>query len=339
MAEKFALTRRTILFLPLALAACKPGGTVHKLSGATMGTTYSVVAVDPTGAVGENDLQKAIDAALDQVNQEMSNWDPNSEISRFNAMRTTEAVSMSPALSDVMLASKYVNERCRGCFDVTVGPLIDLWGFGAADGSGVMPDEAAIAAAQGISGQADVLQVADGTVQKTVPDAEVYLSAIGKGHGVDRVADAVAALGLDNFMVEIGGDLYTTGQNADGTPWQIGIESPDAYDRRVQKVVGISGLGMATSGDYRNYFEKDGVRYSHIIDPNTGRPITHNTASATVLTENAMLADAWATGLLTLGSKEGLKVAEELNLAVIFVDRVDGAFVISESAAFSKLSA
>ncbi|MEM7438332.1 MAG: FAD:protein FMN transferase [Pseudomonadota bacterium] len=338
MAEKIALTRRAILFLPLALAACKPGSTVHKLTGSTMGTTYSVVAVDPGTVVPEADIRAAINGALAQVNSQMSNWDPNSEVSRFNAARTTDPISVSAGMSDVMRAAQNVNAACLGCFDVTVGPLIDLWGFGAAKGASSMPSAEAVAAARAVTGQ-DKLFVSAGALQKSVPESEIYLSAIGKGHGVDLVAKTVASLGLEDFMVEIGGDLYTQGRNADGMPWQIGIESPDMLSRQVQKVVGVSGLGMATSGDYRNYFDQDGQRYSHIIDPATGRPIIHKTASATVLTENAMLADAWATGMLTLGSEKGLAVAEAQDLAVIFVDRADGDFVIKESPAFRRLSA
>ncbi|MBC6442866.1 MAG: FAD:protein FMN transferase [Rhodobacteraceae bacterium] len=338
MADTLALTRRTVLFLPLVLAACKPGGTIHRLRGETMGTAYSVVALDPAGAVRATHLQNAIDEALADVNAAMSNWDSDSEISRFNAARTTEPVEISPALAHVMLGARDVHSRCHGCLDVTVGPLIDAWGFGSGDGKGTMPDALAIAAARRITGQ-DKLRVRPETLQKTVPETAVYLSAIGKGYGVDRVARAVASLGITDFMVDIGGDLYTRGKNAAGIPWQIGIERPDALDRRVQRVVGVSGRGMATSGDYRTYFERDGVRYSHIIDPDTGHPITHSTASATVLAENAMLADAWATALLTLGSGRGMAVARAQNLAVIFVDRTDGDFVISESPAFTELGA
>ena len=140
-----------------------------------------------------------------------------------------------------------------------------------------------------------------GTVEKTNSDAQVYLAGIGKGYGADHVGRAIEALGITDYLVEIGGDLYTAGRNPEGLPWQIGIEAPNIADRRVLEVVGVSGLGLASSGDYRNYFEEDGQRYSHLVDPATGRPVTHKTASATVLAENAMLADAWSTAMLILG--------------------------------------
>jgi thiamine biosynthesis lipoprotein len=144
-------------------------------------------------------------------------------------------------------------------------------------------------------------------------------------------------------MVEIGGDLYAAGMNPDGQPWQIGVETPDALRRGVQRVVSVSGYGMATSGDYRNYFEQDGIRYSHIIDAGTGRPVTHTTASVTVLAENAMLADGWATAMLALGKERGLAVAEELGLAVLFIERDQSAealqFISAASARFTELQA
>jgi len=154
--------------------------------------------------------------------------------------------------------------------------------------------------------------------------------------GFYQVARTLREFGLTDYMVEIGGDLYTAGRNPDGQPWQIGIESPEAFDRGVMQVVGVSGLGMATSGDYRNFFERDGKRYSHIIDATTGRPVTHHTASVTVLTENAMMADAWATALLAVGTKRGLEIANDREMAVLFVDRSGEAGQIGHVTAASE---
>ena len=163
------------------------------------------------------------------------------------------------------------------------------------------------------------------------------LSAIAKGYGVDAIAKEIAALGVENYLVEIGGDLVTRGTNAQGDVWRIGIERPDADAGTVEQIVSVPDLGLATSGDYRNYFEQDGVRYSHIIDATSGKPIAHATASVTVLAENAMLADGWATALLALGSDEALRIAEAENLAVFAIDRADGSFVTVASPAFQDL--
>ena len=301
MPDMITISRRTFLVAPIFLAACKPGADVIEVSGSTMGTHFNVVAVDHGGAVDKARLQRAVEAALAQVNDQMSNWDPASEISRLNASPSRSPLPVSPELADVLEAAQDVHLASDGRFDVTVGPLIDLWGFGATGGHRQAPDETAIAAALDRSGQSRTLLLEKGQVQKSRPGVEIYLSAIGKGYGVDRVARAIEGFGLRDYMVEIGGDLYTSGRNANGQTWQIGIETPDMRGGNALKVVGTSGLGMATSGDYRNYFEQDGTRYSHLIDPRTGRPVTHATTSATVLTENATLADAWATAMLILG--------------------------------------
>ncbi len=346
MPSNFPISRRNFLIMSAAaatLGACKSESSVFKITGFTMGTSYSVVAVDHTRAVTETGLRREIEAGLLQVNAQLSNWDPNSEISRFNASRSTDAVAVSPALAEVMNAADLVHTASDGQFDVTLGPLIDLWGFGAADNSVRTPDAAEIEAALGASGQNRTLQVSEGSLQKRVPGTEIYLSAIGKGYGVDVVARKLESLGIKDYMVEIGGDLYTAGNNPEGRPWQIGIETPLAHDRTTHQVVDLSSLGMATSGDYRNYFEQDGVRYSHIIDAQTGRPITHTTASVTVLTENAMLADAWATAMLVLGRERGMEIANNRDLAVLFIERDANAthnrFITTPSARFSALQA
>lgn len=323
MSDLFKLSRRSFLVMPLALAACKDGWNVLELAGRTMGTSYSIVAVDHSNKVDKAELQAAVDKRLGRVTAQMSNWEASSEISRFNASRSTEPFAVSPEFAHVMQAADAVHTGSDGRFDVTVGPLIDAWGFGS-KGAAHRPDEATLAAAMEASGQSRMIEVQDRALRKLDPRAEIYVSAIGKGFGVDEVARAVRDFGISDFMVEIGGDLYTAGLNPEGKPWQIGIEQPLAHDRGISRVIGLSDLGMATSGDYRNYFEQDGQRFSHIIDATTGRPVTHRTASVTVLTEDAMLADAWATALLALGSERGLEIAQERDLAVLFLDR-DGA--------------
>ncbi|PIE07058.1 MAG: thiamine biosynthesis protein ApbE [Rhodobacterales bacterium] len=339
MSDRITFTRRSFMIAPLAIAACNSGADIVKIIGETMGTTYTVVAVDHSRSVGEAAVKRETEAALALVNRQMSNWDPASEISRFNA-GGTGAVAVSAELDEVMQAARLVNAASAGRFDTTIGPLIELWGFGAR-GTRQVPGDDQIAEALARSGHA-TLEVGPGALRKTRPETLVYLAAIGKGYGADQVGRALKSLGLTDYMVEIGGDLVTAGRNPDGLPWQIGIEKPASLSGGIMDVVGVSGYGLASSGDYRNYFERDGARFSHLIDPVTGRPVTHRTASATVLADNAMLADAWSTAMLILGREKGLEIAEAQGLAVRFIERDMAAnelrFTTSESAAFATLT-
>ncbi|MEM1314859.1 MAG: FAD:protein FMN transferase [Pseudomonadota bacterium] len=320
------LSRRSFMVLPapLALAACASGPESIEVSGLTMGTSYRVVAIDHDGRLDPQEVAAAVDGALAEVNAQMSNWDPTSEISRFNAQAGDSPVAVSAALSEVMQAAESVHLASGGRFDTTMGPLIELWGFGA-PGAGAMPSEAEIEAARARSGHANALEVGQGALRKRRPEAQVYLAAIGKGYGADRVGRALKALGATDYMVEIGGDLYVAGRNADGLRWRIGIEAPALGARDLLQAVNASDMGLASSGGYRNYFERDGKRFSHMIDPVRGRPVEHDTAAVTVLAESAMLADAWATALHVIGKEEGLPLAERLGLAALFTEVEAGA--------------
>ncbi len=310
-----------------------------RITGETMGTTYSVTVVDvPDGMTAET-LQQEVEAVLADVNGKMSNWDPNSEVSKFNDARSVEPIPVSEDFLQVVTAANAVHELSGGKFDVTLAPLISLWGFGPKKPGEPVPSDPEIAAALRIVGQMTMLAVSapDGTVAKTDPEVSINLSAIAKGFGVDQVAATLQQAGVENYLVEIGGDLVTAGKNAQDEPWSIGVERPDGEKQDVELIVPVSDLGLATSGDYRNYFEEDGVRYSHIIDPTTGRPITHSTASVTVVAENAMMADALATALLVTGADTGLTIADENGIAVLFMSRRDGVFRLEASNAFEKI--
>lgn len=340
------MLRMTLVGLALVLSACDDSPVTLSLTGETMGTTYNITVVDQTGGdLDPKALGQSIEATLEEVNSLMSNWDPNSEISRFNGTTTEDPVDISTDLATVMDAAMTIHKESEGLFDVTLGPVIELWGFGALGPDAKIPEDAAIAAALEQVGQARLLslQKSPPTLQKARSDTAVYLAAIAKGYGVDRVAEALKDMGVADFMVEIGGDLVAEGSNPEGNPWRIGIERPDPASRAVEEVVRVSGLGIATSGDYRNYFESDGVRYSHIINAVTGRPVAHRTASVTVMAKSAMLADGWATAMLALGRERGMQIAEKLNLAVFFIVREgsgdDISFLTDASTRFKKLQA
>lgn len=325
-----------MVLLAMGLAGCRSQPEVINLSGEAMGTSYNIVVLDRDGSLEPAAVQAAVESTIDTVNAQMSNWDPDSEISQFNETQSTDPIEISDDLAEVMAIANEVHELSEGQFDVTLGPLIELWGFGARNAESPVPADAAIAAAMEVTGQLEVLSFGDAptTMAKAFPDTNVFLAAIAKGYGVDQIGATLEGLGVEDYLVEIGGDLVTSGNNPDGRPWRIGIERPDPSSESIEQLVEISGLGMATSGDYRNFFEEDGVRYSHIIDAQTGRPITHNTASVTVLAEDAARADAWATALLVLGAERGLEISENLDLAVFFIVRDTN----SEEIAFSTLA-
>ncbi|WP_170361642.1 FAD:protein FMN transferase [Ruegeria arenilitoris] len=311
---------------------------VVRLSGETMGTTFNITAIGQD--LDENALAVAVEETLADVNAKMSNWDPNSEVSTFSAATSTEPVQVSAEFAQVMAAANDVHEKTGGTFDVTLGPLIELWGFGPRKPEDPVPADVEILKALNGVGQGRLLTLdaEAGTLTKSEPGVGINLSAIAKGYGIDAVAKTLRDAGIEDYLVEIGGDLVTMGQNDKGEAWRIGIEKPQAGAQTYQLIVSVSDLGMASSGDYKNFFEQDGVRYSHIIDPTTGRPITHRTTSVTVLAENAMMADAWATAMLALGQEKGLELAEEHKLAVYFISRdVTGgeeAYITVHSTAF-----
>jgi len=316
------------------------------LSGPTMGTTFTVVlAGESFDAAALAPLQAAIDAELAAVNAEMSTYLEDSELSRFNRQGANLPFPASEHLLEVVSLAKQVSEQSGGGFDVTVGPLVDAWGFGPGDPSERHElGEAEIAQLREVVGDAKLeVDRAAQTLRKSVPGLRVDLSAIAKGHGSDRVATVVEAAGYADWMVEVGGEVRVRGSNPSGEAWKVGIERPTgdaAGSRAVQSILRVRDGAVATSGDYRNYWERDGVRYSHTIDPRTGRPITHALASVTVIhPDSAALADAWATAINVLGPDEGLARAEQLGLAVYLLVRTESGFETRASSAFAAYAA
>lgn len=312
------------------------------LRGPTMGTDFTIVlpgSADRDRAELER-LQAQIDAELQAVNDEMSTYLVNSELSRFNRAPVGKLVHVSPHLLEVVRLAKQVSAQSSGTFDVTVGPLVDEWGFGPGDrDERTEPTPERITELRAWVGDDKLeLDVAAGTLRKRVAGLRVDLSAIAKGHGCDRVAALLEAAGHDDYMVEIGGELRLRGQSPGGEGWSVAVERPTgdvAGVRAVHTILELTDVAVATSGDYRNYWSKGSTRYSHTIDPRTGRPITHALASVTVVVpESAALADAWATALDVLGPDEGLALANRLDLAAYFLVRTDTGFEVRVSAAF-----
>jgi len=297
------------------------------LGGETMGTTWAVTLNPPDLSRSERArIRKRIEAELDAVNGAMSTWDPDSELSRLNEHASSEPFSLSKPTLDVLAAARGISERTGGAFDVTVGPLVAAWGFGAgARVPGAAPEADELATIRERVGFERLeLDLAAGSVRKRHPGLRVDLSAIAKGYGVDRVAEALATEGFAGFLVEVGGELRAEGQRPGGGAWRLAIERPEPDGRAVHAVVELSGVALATSGDYRSFYEAGGERLTHIVDPRLGRPVRHGLASVSVLHERAALADAWATALMVLGPEEGLRVAAAEGLAVYLIVRTEG---------------
>lgn len=331
----------------LTFAACTPtphsgdpDRQLYTFSGATMGTYYTLKVVgSDLDAAEQRLLHDAVDARLQDVNALMSTYDPNSELSRFNQWSSQEPFSVSAPLMDVFTRAQRISAESDGAFDVTVGRLVDLWGFGPIDRDPEHPpSDIAVAKALRQSGYQHVHLDPDAlTVAKDYPMMYVDLSAIAKGYGVDYAAQALEELGYSEYMIEVGGEVRTRGRNAQGAWWRIAVEEPVSSQREVRKIVPMADMAMATSGDYRNFVETNGVRLSHTIDPKTGRPIHHRLASATVLHEECAMADGYATAIMALGPQKGMALAERLGLAVFLVLHEEGnRFSDQQSAAFER---
>jgi len=269
-------------------------------------------------------LQGAVEARLDEIVAIFSTWEPDSELSVLNANSSTEWIEISPELLDVLLEARRIGDLTDGAFDVTVGPLVNLWGFGPEMGEDDIPPEAEIEAARERVGF-DLLEFRQDppAARKARGDVVIDLSAIAKGYAVDQLAALLTEARALNYLVEIGGELRGQGLNEQGEPWRIAIERPVPGERTVQQVIGLRDAGLATSGDYRNFFQVDGERYAHVIDPNTGAPVAHRLASVTVLADSAMVADGLATGLMVLGPEAALDLARQHDLAVYLIE-IDG---------------
>ena len=292
---------------------------MHEFSGVAMGTTYSVAIVAPVLPIEKQALRQGLEALLEQTDREMSTYRADSELMRLNRAASGGWRPVSQPLLRVLQAAQETSQLSAGAFDITIGPLVNLWGFGPVEKKAAAPTEREIdAALERVGYQKLQLDAPAGAVKKA-PGLFIDLSAIAKGYGVDRIARYLQELGLNDYLVEIGGELRARGVNGDKVPWRVGIEKPLAGLRAVHRLIELRDTAMATSGNYRNFFEQDGVRYSHAIDPRTGRPATRRLLSVTVLHPAAMRADAWATALLIAGPEQGFALAEKHGLAAYFL--------------------
>jgi len=305
------------LFITLILLGCENQPRELSLSGLTMGTTYNIKLIVKVGeTIDEARLVAEIDSLLAEVNRQMSTYDPNSEISRFNRSNSDSLFPVSAGFAEVVRQSIEISEITGQAFDITINPLIQLWGFSSWDNLDLPkpPATAAIDSVLGIVG-IDKIKIINNRLQKIDLLVTIDLNAIAKGYGVDKVAGLLEQKGITDLLVEIGGEVYCKGLNAQQHPWRIGIDTPrlDAIPgQELRGIAEITNRGMATSGDYRNYFKYEGKLYSHVLDPRTGYPVETGVASVTVIAPHCIQADALATALMVMGSEKGLDLIESL---------------------------
>ncbi|MEW5881183.1 MAG: FAD:protein FMN transferase [Pseudomonadota bacterium] len=340
-------TRRRLLLGALGtltLAACgrprEPTNLLHS-AGDTMGTRYTVKIAGAFDEARASALRDAVHAALDGVDRRMSAYRADSELSAFNRAPAAAPFALSAELYAVFAAAQSVSRQSDGAFDVTVAPLVDAWGFGPPQGekTRTVPPPARVQAQRPAVGyRALRLDEATRSATKLREGLRADLGGIAKGYGVDRAARALEANGVHDYMIEAGGEVRVSGRHPDGRPWRIGVERPDAWPPRAHYIVPLAGGAMATSGDYRIYFEQDGRRYSHEIDPATGFPIDHRLCSVTVVADDCMRADALATALIVLGPERGWALAQTLGLAAYFIERdAEDRFTDRATPAFAAL--
>ena len=311
------------IFLIVAFFAGCSGkeNPVIKINGFTMGTTYSITVVNSENSnkIKFDTLKRKIDSVLVEVNNKMSTYQKDSELSVFNESKDTSWHPISNDLFTVVSEGRRISALTDSSFDISAGPIVNLWGFGPEARPTKIPTKDEVLQRRSFVGLSKYeLSESPVRMKKHHKDLYVDLSSIAKGFGVDEVGRLLSKLKFENYMVEIGGEVVTGGVNAENSEWKIGISTPDGSSH-IQKIVKLSGNALATSGDYRNYFEENGVRYSHTVDAKTGKPITHNLASVSVIYDNCMSADGIATALNVVGEKKGLELAQKNNWAVLFI--------------------
>ncbi len=332
-----SLERRVLVPLQIAPDAPALGARVHTLRGRSMGTTWCVTWSGPR-VVDAPGLHVRIQQALDEVVAQMSPWEHGSDISRYNRAPADSWHALPEAFAQVLACALHVADVSEGAFDPSAGELVDLWGFGPPGPRSQVPDARSVQAALRCCGWRR-LRVQDGRVYQP-GGSRLDLSAIAKGHAVDRIARLLSQRGIENHLVEVGGELRGTGVRPDGQPWWVDLHVPPGAAGQVTETrVALHGLSVATSGDYlRRYTDADGAVRSHTIDPRIGWPVSHGLVSVSVLHADCMRADAWSTALTVLGVDEGLALARRHDIAALFVQRVGDRYIERSSPALEAMA-
>lgn len=313
------MNKNFILLVLMALLGCgSQNPDIQHIQGFTQGTTYTI-SYWSDQATDNNDLQLRITAELEHIDLLMSNYRDDSVISQFN--QNTEAstpTELDTEIIEVLKHAQQIHQDSLGCYDPTIFPLFELWGFKSADFE--IPKQEQIDQALKHVGFEHII-VEGKTVSKPHGSSHIDLSSIGQGHTVAKLSALMKAQGINNHLVEIGGEMLVAGQKPEGQPWRVGVERPVPNSQQVSEIIEVTGTkdtAIMTSGTYRHYYDQDGKQYSHILNPNTGKPVDHNTVAVTVLMDNATHADAWSTALLCLGADKGITIANQQGIAALF---------------------
>ncbi len=323
--------RFTLLLLLTAIPAWNVMAETITLRGAAQGTTYHMKYVTPAKAIDSQQLHADVEKLLADIDREMSTYRPDSEISRFNRAPVGKWFAVSKATAEVVAAARAVSEKSFGAEDVTVGPLVRLWHFGPrvkedkkSRSSFEPPSDAEIRTARKRVGYKHLgVRLDPPALKKEIDGLEVDLSSIASGYTIDHLAALMQKQCIGNFMVELGGECRAAGKREDGTPWRIAIERPILDEQQLELAVPLVNAALATAGGNQRYYVYEGHRYSHIIDPATGRPVKHALASVTVAADTCLEADGWDTPLLVLGPERGIECAEANGLAALFISHAD----------------
>lgn len=324
-----------VVALATALTGCLFQDKVESFSGPTMGSTYTVKYVASTGTPDKEQLRQQTEAILADIDKQASTYRADSYIEVFNELPAGRCMAMPDGVRALLEAGRKLSDESGGALDLTIEPLLNLWGFGPRGQGERVPSAEEIATARQDVGQHHLRLEGEQLCKDR--NVQVDFNSIAAGYAVDQVTARLEASGASSFLVEITGELKAQGRKPDGSPWRIAIEAPRDNERVVQRVIELDGQGVSTSGDYRNYFERDGKRYSHTLDPTTGAPIEHHLAAVTVVDPSTLRADGLSTVLMVLGPERGLAYATEHRIAAFFVVREGQEFVSKSTKAFDEL--
>lgn len=325
-----------LVVLAGALSGCGNGDSLERFDGPTMGSRYSIQYVRHASTPGPKAVQAEVENILAQVDRQFSTYRSDSDIERFNNLPANHCQKMPTPILELIRVGEQLSSQSDGSYDLTVEPLLNLWGFGPQAREEKVPSAEALAEVQQRVGYRHLRIDGDRLCKDAA--VEVDFNSIAAGYAVDTIAAKLETLGIHNYLAEATGELKAVGKKLDGSPWRIALEEPRDDQQVAKRIIAVDGYGVSTSGDYRNYFEQGGRRYSHTFDARAGAPVLHALASVTVIHPSALMADGLSTLLLILGPERGWDYARTHDIAAFFVIRADTGFVIRTNQAFERLT-